>query len=160
MLWSIFSLIKGPQKPNLLPNFFLVFLRILYNLQEAGKTRENLKYFEKKVSVSEKKSFSSDTNTEIGPQFWFPIPKPDFGGKLDQCPHIFVTYALFFYTSFKTILDPFKNSWIGPKLFGSIEKCSYYVHKVLDKVVQQFHILLFIDNSIANISLHALSRPQ
>ena len=35
---------------------------------------------EKKVSVSEKKIFGSDT--EIRPRFWFPIPKPGFGHTL------------------------------------------------------------------------------
>ena len=36
---------------------------------------------EKKVSVLEKK-ISSDTNTEIGPWFWFLKPKPGFGRTL------------------------------------------------------------------------------
>ena len=26
-----------------------------------------------------KKNFGSETDTEIGPWFWFPIPKPNFG---------------------------------------------------------------------------------
>ena len=34
------------------------------------------------VSVSEKKNFGSDTNTESGPWFRFPIPKPGFGRTL------------------------------------------------------------------------------
>ena len=29
-----------------------------------------------------KKSFCSDTDSEIGPWFWFPIPKPGFGSTL------------------------------------------------------------------------------
>ena len=33
----------------------------------------------KKVSVSEKKNFGSDTNTEIQPWFRIPIPLPNFG---------------------------------------------------------------------------------
>jgi hypothetical protein len=41
----------------------------------VGKKEKNLK---KKVSVSGKK-IGSDTNTDIGPWFWFPIPNPGFG---------------------------------------------------------------------------------
>ena len=70
----------------------------------------------------------------------------------DQCPHIFVTYALFFYTSFKTILDPSKNFLVL--------KGNAVIMYTRFKVAQQFHILLFTDNSIANISLYALSRPN
>ena len=47
---------------------------------------------------------------------------------------------------------------LDQQLFGSKGKFSYYVLIVLNKVAQQFQILLFIDNSIANISLYALSR--
>ena len=36
-----------------------------------------------RVSVSEKK-IGSDTDTEIGPWFWFPIPKPGFGRTLNS----------------------------------------------------------------------------
>ena len=37
----------------------------------------------KEVSVSEK-SFGSDTDTEMGPWFWFLIPKPGFGRTLSS----------------------------------------------------------------------------
>ena len=40
-----------------------------------------LKLFEKKRFVSEI-FLGSDTDTEIGPWFWFPIPKPGFGRTL------------------------------------------------------------------------------
>ena len=37
------------------------------------------KIWKREVSVSEKKKNGSDTDTEIGPWFRFPIPKPGFG---------------------------------------------------------------------------------
>ena len=43
--------------------------------------------FGKNVSVSEKKSFGSDTDTEIGPWFRFPIPKPSFAHTLISAMH-------------------------------------------------------------------------
>ena len=138
--------------------FFRFFFRILYNLQEAGKTRENLKYFEKKVSVSEKKVSAL-----------IPIPKLDlsFGSRYPNL--ILVVHqinALTFLSlmPYSSILVS-KLFWTRPRtfgldqqLFGSKGKFSYYVLIVLNKVAQQFQILLFIDNSIANISLYALSR--
>ena len=45
-----------------------------------GKQNKNLNFFEKKEGFSlGEKSFSSDTDTESGPWFRFPIPKPGFG---------------------------------------------------------------------------------
>ena len=45
-----------------------------------GKNEKNLKNFEKKSFGVGKKNFGSDT--EIGPWFQFPIPKPGFGRTL------------------------------------------------------------------------------
>ena len=44
--------------------------------------KKKLKFFEKKKFQFRKKSFGSDTDTQIGPWFWFPIPKPGFGRTL------------------------------------------------------------------------------
>ena len=55
-----------------------------------------LKFFEKrKVSVSEKKSFGSDTDTEIGPWIWFPILKPGFGCTLLASAGFFINQQYF-----------------------------------------------------------------
>ena len=43
--------------------------------------KKKLKFFEKKVRFRKEK-ISSDTDTEIGPWFQFPIPKPGFGRTL------------------------------------------------------------------------------
>jgi hypothetical protein len=56
---------KGPIKPNLLP-------KICY------KNLYHPKKWEKKISFG-KKSFSSDTDTKIGPWFQFTILKPGLG---------------------------------------------------------------------------------
>jgi hypothetical protein len=49
------------------------------------KHEKNFKNFEKKnVSVSEKKFFGSDTDTETGHWFRFPIPKPGFGRTVER----------------------------------------------------------------------------
>ena len=47
-----------------------------YIPQRSGKKWEK---FEKKSFGFRKKKFGSDTNTEIGPGFQFPIPKPNLG---------------------------------------------------------------------------------
>ena len=44
--------------------------------------RKKLKFFEKKSFSFRKKNFGFDTDTKIGPWFWFPIPKPGFGHTL------------------------------------------------------------------------------
>ena len=41
-----------------------------------------MRKFEKKSFGFGKKSFGSDTDTEIGPWFWLPIPKLGFGRTL------------------------------------------------------------------------------
>ena len=53
-----------------------------------GKHDKNLNLFKfvfKKKSLGfGKKSLGSNADTEIGPWFWFPIPKPGFGCTLPQ----------------------------------------------------------------------------
>ena len=49
----------------------------------GGKKREKFEAWKKKLKKKSfgfgKKDFGSNTYTEIGPWFWFPIPKPGFG---------------------------------------------------------------------------------
>ena len=57
------------------------------------KIRKNWK---NKVSV--KKNFGFKTDTEIGPWFWFPISKPNFG--------LILLYPLQFFLSMYLLNDP------------------------------------------------------
>ena len=57
----------------------IVGFKNLYPQERSGKHE---KHFLKKKFGLGKKNFGSDTNTEIGPWFRFPIPKSGFGHTL------------------------------------------------------------------------------
>ena len=50
-----------------------------------------------------KKSFGSDTDTQIGPWFWFMIPKPGLGCTLDQIHITDVNFLGLLYFGWETL---------------------------------------------------------
>ena len=63
-----------------------VYFQAYKNFYVCEKHEKVLKNFEKKKEFwFRKKNLGFDTDTEIGPWFWFSIPKPGFGRTLQRC---------------------------------------------------------------------------
>ena len=83
IVWGIFSIIKWPLTPNLLPDikdFEIIFVHLcsisFFSRQKTYITQRNEQQIEK--------SFSSNTNTETGCSFRFPILKPGLVRTIDR----------------------------------------------------------------------------
>ena len=50
--------------------------------KEGGRKDKKFRSLEVRRKYIALKNFGSNTNTKIGPWFWFPIPKPGFGRTL------------------------------------------------------------------------------
>ena len=84
MRYVFFSIIKGPLKPNFLPNiryFYFCLFSSLQKLVFPQEVGENENFFFLKFRF-DKFFFGSDT--EIGPWFPFLIPKLGFGRTLPE----------------------------------------------------------------------------
>ena len=69
-VWGIFSILKVPFKPDLLPN--------IQDFQKQKNVRKLKKNLKKKSFSFRKIKFGYNTVTDIGPWFRFLIPKPNF----------------------------------------------------------------------------------